>query len=229
MSPRSQRALAAILGAAGLDTPGLRRLVRPAVAGPLLGEFKLGPILPTAGPPRLYLSWAGEKAAWLRRVRVAFPGEAVDRFLAEVPAGCRRMVDTDGERAELYLDDLHQTGAAEICRVLGWPGLERSVIVPAAALPGALEPLLGPFVARGGMLAERVGPGGPRALWVSEARWRETLGEARAVLEREHGLPPRYAAVEAAAAAHGFRAYIDGIDAHDGVLDVSLAFVDEGG
>jgi hypothetical protein len=228
MNPRSQRALDAILGAAGLDTPGLRRLVRPAVAAPLLGEFKLGPILPTVGTPRLYLSWAGEKAAWLRRVRACFPGEAVDRFLAEVPAGCRRMVDTDGERAELYLDDLHQTGAAEMCRVLRWPELQRSVIVAAPALPDVLVPLLGPFVALGGMLAERVGDGGPRALWVSEARWTDTVGQARAVLAQEHGLPPAYVAVEAAAAAHGFRAYIDGIDAHDGVLDVSLAFLDEG-
>ena len=191
-----------------------------------LVDFKLCPILPTARrPPRLYLAWTGEPAAWTARVQARFPQPEVAAFLASVPGDCRRMIDTDGETAELYLDDLHLHGHPEMCRVLAVPAMARSHIVLAEAPPTALRPLLAPLLAVGGMVAVREGGPTPRALWVSEARWKDRVGVAREALRAAGLLPPAVDALDAALAPLGLQVYVDGVDAWDGALDITLGLI----
>ncbi len=240
-----------------LDACELRRLaplVDVRATHRRLVDFKLGPILCTSRPPRLYLSWDGERAAWLRRVRALCPSPVVDRFLSEVPLACRRMIDTDGERTELYLDDLHEHGFPEMCRVLTWPDLSRSRLVETAETgdttetedaaetgdtaetgvtaetgrcPPTLEPLLAPFIALGGKLAIREGYPQPRAIWVSEARWNGSVGQAAALLR--HRLPPGFETLRRGLAPFGLVPYVDALDAWDGGLDVTVGLLPQTG
>jgi hypothetical protein len=188
-------------------------------------DFKLGPILSTGDrPPRLYVAWDGERSAWLRRVRDRFPGPQVDRFLASVPSACRRMVDTSGPGwAELYLDDLHLHGHPEMCRVLSWPDGQGARIVVTETPPAQAAALLAPFLALGGMLAEREGQ--DRAVWVSEAKWTGSAGQALDVLMQQGAPPQHLEALVRAMEPFGLRPYVDAVDAYDGALDVTFGFV----
>lgn len=216
----------AILEVCGLDHPILRTLVDRRIADRHLVDFKLCPILPTARrPPRLYLSWDGEKKGWIQRVRRCFDAPELDRFLASVPASCRRMIDTDGTTAELYLDDLHLHGHAEMCRILAIPGFHTSRLVIADRPPDPVAPLLAPFLELGGILANRQGHPVPRAVWVSEARWNGQAGAAVRVLEQLDSLPPHFRALQAALKPFRLRLYVDAVDAYDGALDVTVGLL----
>lgn|GEM_PF-5473759 len=99
----------ALLGAAFPEPvpPRLRALLgAPGIAA--LARFKAGPIV--GERTRFFVADTGEAEAWSRRVEDAWPGAG--EFLGRAPRGTRRVVDSDGETATLYLDDLQDVDHA---------------------------------------------------------------------------------------------------------------------
>lgn len=183
-----------------------------------LDRFKLGPVLALrGGPHRLTISDGGEATAdWIARVERAWPDAGAAAFLS-APAE-RRMVDTDGVRGVLYLDDL---GGEVMCRTLATDG-ERTVLArcPVERLPAFATPRF-----PGGFWAvRRRGDEATGALWVSESLHRGTA-EASAALVDDLGGGDAWGALREAARAHGFTAYPDGIElGADGRVDVTVGF-----
>jgi hypothetical protein len=210
--------------------PGLVGGVDLALAEPLLSEFKLGVVVPLGrGGIRLAISDQGDPVAWQAWL-VANWGVEVARFLDSGPTGCRKMVDTDGVTATIYLDDLQDHGCQEMCRILELPGGRRSHFTRHSSLPEVLLPReLRPVAAvlTGGIWGLRwcedrcVG-----ALWISESRWREDPGRTADLVERELSPPPIWARCRDALAPLGWRLYPDAIELGPrGQVDVTMGWV----
>ena len=167
-------------------------------------QFGCGPIWSSTGRHRFYLADTHDPLRWERGL------PDCGDFLR--PCG-RRMLDTDGERHEVYLDDLHQEGGDLMCQILSLPGGERSAIhlideiPPAFARFGALASL--------GRLALRTGPV-EHLIWVTEARHtglvEETTALARSVVELPHALDLP-------------GAYIDALDLTADTVDLTPGFL----
>lgn len=198
--------------------PGLvRALLRP---GWEPREFEGGPVLSTGARHRFYIADTRDRLDFTALVRSRVPGAGA--LLAQAKPGTRRMVDTDGTRIDLYLDDLHlgETGGKRVmCEVLDHPGGARSRLVILEALPDDLAHLA-PLWGEGMLLVRE----GERAsvLWVTEARWTGRTAEVAALADRHLSLPPDWARLRAAVPG----AYIDGIELHpDGSVDLTPGFL----
>ncbi len=168
-------------------------------------DFKVNPILPVGSerPPRVAISDGREPAQWARRVESTYPSPQVARFIATVP-GCRRMVDTNGESAVLYLDDLQEhvsrkgpAGRPLMALTLQVPQGNRSLMTlepnpPRQLFSCRIAEQLDALLSHGatGRWAVRYRRRQPiSVLWITEARWRDTYDETTAVLEGALGLP----------------------------------------
>lgn len=128
--------------------------------------FDAGVLLCSSGRHRVYLADRPDPTAWTQAVRGAAPG--VERLLSAAPAGVRRMVDTDGETHEVYLDDLQVPRPDLGLMAIVWSSASRALsrVQFVEHLPrgfGEQEALAGD------RLAVRTGDGRPHLLWVSEA------------------------------------------------------------
>jgi hypothetical protein len=133
------------------------------------------------------------------------------------------MLDTDGRRHSLYLDDLHQRGGDVMCEILELPGGERSSIVLVDAVPDGFQHFA-PLQAMG-RLALRDGPV-PHLIWITEASHTGKVEEAEALARTVAELPPAYDALREARAG----VYIDALDVHaDGVVDLTPGFLEAPG
>lgn len=238
----------AVLEAAGWPPGGTLHAQRAALVdvaqcAALLEDFKLGPIFPLAAsrPPRIALSNQGEVTRWRSAVLAAFPHPKLERFLDSVPASARRMIDSDGATAIVYLDDLQdlEGGARDAeGRPLMFLTLDtrsgrlgagtRHEAPPRALLDGVLAQRLAQLEAAGavGLWSVRFEAKRPvGVVWVSESRWRKNPEVAIGVLNRI-GTHPGIDASARAAQAAGYLAYPDAIEARaDGSWDVTLGFV----
>ncbi|TNF34716.1 MAG: hypothetical protein EP329_06935 [Deltaproteobacteria bacterium] len=220
--------------------PWLDALVDRDLCGRLLADFKLNPVLPRdpGRPCRVALSDQGEPERWERLVLAAFPLRRTEVFAALSPPGARRMVDTDGETAELYLDDLQAVAHALpsptadplMCLTLTLPGGGRTSITRHGAPPlAAAPPALHDAIRRlpGGVWGLRWKRDAVvSAVWVSEARWRGDHVEKTAAFAAAFPAQPRFAEVRALAAAHALVAYPDAVELHvDGRVDLTVGFL----
>lgn len=220
----------------------LDRLVDRELVARLLPDFKLNPVLPrdSALPLRVALSDKDEVSRWERLVLEAFPLRRTQAFAELSPPGARRMIDTDGATAELYLDDLQAvrhalpspTDDPLMCLTLTLPGGGRTAITRHDAPPVALVPALGDAIDRlpGGVWGVRWRRGAVlSAVWVSEARWRGDTEAKTAAFDAAFPDHPRFAAIRALAAAHGLVAYPDAVELGvDGRVDLTVGFVPDG-
>jgi len=211
--------LPALLAAAfGDAVPDRVAALLPPDADP--AAFDAGVVLSSTGRHRAYIADTRDPAGWERGVRGAWPG--CGRLLAAAPPGVRRMVDTDGTWAEVYLDDLHAVRPDLGLMCLAWSPAARTLarIRPVLELPpgfSALAPL-----ATVGKLAARVGGGRPHVLWVSEVRWSGARDAARAAAEAAVGLPAAFLHLEETLAG----VYIDALDIHaDGAVDLTVGLL----
>ena len=168
----------------------------PRLTADDLVDFAAGIILPLRGGPVRTYAAAGWRGA---------PDPT--GFLRAAPPDVRRMVDSDGERVDLYLDDLHEDGV--MARVLGPEGLSSIRFCE-------------PWLDWPGRYAERDGAD-PHRLWISEARWSGDLAGSVDRVATRWGLPSCWAAVEAWAADHGLHAYVDASDLRaSGPVDLTV-------
>jgi hypothetical protein len=178
--------------------------------------FGGGPVLSSTGRHRFYVADTEDRDAFTAALLDAVPAAAA--LLALARPGARRMVDTDGTRLDLYLDDLHLDGAGDervMCEVLDHPSGARSRYVFLESLPddlGHLRPLWGE-----GRLLRREGDRSS-VLWVTEARWTGRAAQVEALANEHLAMPPGWAALRASVPG----AYIDGVELHpDGRVDLT--------
>jgi len=238
----SRRFVDALLAFAFPDgaPPWLDRLVDRELVARHLADFKLNPVLPRDPtlPCRLALSDQGEVERWERGILAAFPGRRAQVFAALSPAGARRMIDTDGVTAELYLDDLqavpHElpspTDDPLMCLTLSLPAGGRTSITRHDAPPlEAVTPALADRVRRlpGGVWGLRWRRDAiVSALWISEARWRGDHADKTSAFEAAFPDQPRLAELRALAAEHALVAYPDAVELHaDGRVDLTVGFL----
>jgi len=192
----------ALLGAVfGADVPEL--LVAMGVRHADPAAFGCGPIWSSTGRHRFYLADSHDPELWEAHL------PQLGDFLR--PCG-RRMLDTDGERHEVYLDDLHQQGGRVMCEILSLPGHQRSSIVLIDEVPPAFSRYAG--LAELGRLALRTGPR-EHLVWITEARHtglvEQTTALARSLVQLPGPLPEG--------------AYIDALDLHGEVVDMTPGFL----
>lgn len=165
----------------------------------------------TTGRHRFYAADRSDRPAFTTALLAAVPAAA--DLLALAPPGGRRMVDTDGVRVDVYLDDLHLHGDPRMCDVLDHPSGARSHLVFADGPPPAWAALAGEgrFVRR---LGDRTS-----WLWVTEARWRGRVDVVAALAAAHLPSPPAWRALLAEVPG----AYLDGAELHpDGTIDLTL-------
>ena len=167
------------------------------VGGGSVARYGAGPILAADGAHRFYVAAGHAPARWPEALQALAPGAIP--WLAEAPAGTRRVVDTDGQHAEVLLDDLHLDGSSIMCRV--WTPRGEEAYRQVHTVPASFRRLtqLEGF----GMLAHRQGVQ-EHLLWVPEGRTPERAAAAL-TLARSLGLVPD--AFEGLVGAH-----IDGIE-----------------
>jgi hypothetical protein len=215
-------------------------LVDRRLAAKHLIDFKLGPIAPLGAdrPVRVAVSDRGEGEAWRSKVVGAFEHPALAAFLDSMPARARRMIDTDGETAVVYLDDLQNVGATDagdvlMCRTLDLPNGEsgritRHEVPPRERLTGVLGERLDQLLGLGatGLWGVRWRGNVPTGvLWVTESRWRGNSAETTAIAGAI-GSHPLWVALTDLARTSGLVAYADALEVRDdGSCDLTLGFV----
>ena len=197
--------------------PALVRRLLPRDWDPT--QFGGGPILSSTGRHRFYIADHTDDPHFTATVLQAVPQAA--QLLALAPPRSRRMVDTDGQRLDLYLDDLHldlpdrETPGSVMCEVLDHPSGARSRFRFIEQLPDGfaqLAPMQGL-----GRLLHRTGER-QSVLWVTEARWTGRADDALKMARQALSLPPAWAELHARIPG----LYIDGIELHpDGGLDLT--------
>ena len=194
--------------------PALVHALLPAGWDPR--DFGGGPVLASTGRHRFYVADTADRAAFTAALLRAVP--AAGALLARARPGARRMVDTDGQRVDLYLDDLHLDPGGDarvMCEALDHPSGARSRFVFLDALPDDL-PHLAPLWGEGRLLRRE----GERTsvLWVTEARWTGRAAQVAALAGAHLPLPGAWARLQATVPG----AYIDGIELHpDGAVDLT--------
>lgn len=203
-------------------------------------DFELGPVLPFGATRnvRVAISHQHDSAGFRQRVLAAFPHPGLARFWDSVPEATRRMIDTDGDTASVYLDDLQDLGlpARNGHPVMfltfdtsnGRMGVAtRHSEPPRELVDGwmrdALERLLG--LGATGIWSVRWEQKRPVGLvWVSESRHRKNPEASVRVVEAL-GSHPAWPACRSLAEKSGFRAYADAVEAlGDGSWDVTVGF-----
>ena len=175
-------------------------------------QFGGGPILSSTGQHRFYIADHTDDPGFTATVLEAVPKAA--QLLALAPPRTRRMVDTDGQRLDLYLDDLHldlpdsETGTV-MCEVLDHPSGARSRFRFIKQLPEGFSPLA-PLQSLGRLL-HRTGER-ESVLWVTEARWTGRAEDALELAQNTLTLPAEWTALHAKIPG----LYIDGIELHPG-------------
>jgi hypothetical protein len=222
-------------------------LIDPKVAGSLLADFKVGPVLPcgeTDRRVRVAVSDQGESDRWASVVRENWSHAMAEEWLA-MGAGRRRMVDTDGSRlAEIYLDDLQDHPALPYAEAMRPPEdtapvMCISVKVPSGTTSCVTRHTTPPFQYLIGGLAEAVADlvdqgaeglwglrwrrGRPASVvWVTEARWRKNAEMVTAIADGL-AVPAAWEACRAAMSRLGCVAYPDAIELYpDGTADLTV-------
>jgi len=221
----------------------LEVLVNREIAEPLLADFKIGPIVAfgsVPAPSRLFVSDQGEPAQWERVVRAHWGGAFTDSILRLAPAGVRRMLDSDGSaEAEIYLDDLQDHAAMDAATALMPPQCDAPAMCLTAYVESKRHSVISrhtewpvdvdrieaarPLKSAGGLWGLRWMDGAlVSAVWVSEARWKNTATEANAVAEAL-GPPPEWRAMLDILQQAGRVGYPDAIEfGVDGTIMVTL-------
>lgn len=209
------------------------------VAGDL-ESFKLNPVLcPKTGRHRIAASDLGENTAeWVSRLQRAWPDAGLDEFFDTTPDAARRMLDTDGEHAVFYLDDLQERGerAADGCVVMSRTHstsgertlLTRHASLAGVTLPEGSEPELGRMIAcgvSGGFWAVRTQGDVPvGVVWISESRYRKNADDSAKIVDRLDA-GPAWERLKQAAKSRGFCAYPDAIEITPTGLELTIGFV----
>ncbi len=222
-------------------------LIDPEVAGPLLADFKVGPVLPCGDPDRpvrIAISDQGETERWSEVVRKTWSHAMTEEWLT-MAAGRRMMVDTDGSgSAEIYLDDLQDHPLLPHAQAMQPPGDDSAVMCISVKVPsgttscitrhtsppfqyllGGLSEAVADLVDQGaeGLWGIRWRRGHPvSVVWVTEARWRNN---AAAVTSIAAGLalPPTWDACVQAMADLGCVAYPDAVEIYpNGTADLTV-------
>lgn len=182
-------------------------------------RFDVGVLVCSAGGHRVYLADRPDPAAWDRAVRAAAPGAS--RLLNAAPAGCRRMVDTDGQTHEVYLDDLQAVRPDLGLMALVWSSASERV--SRVRFVSSLPPAFASCTAlAGGRLAIRTGDGPAHLLWVSEAAHTGDVAGSWSRAEAAVALPPLVRALRARVPG----LYVDALDLHaTGQVDVTLGLL----
>lgn len=215
MTDRIRALLAHALG------PDLPELVERLVCADHRPEdFDVGVVLSSTGRHRAYIADRADPTGWDRTVRRHLPGAA--RLLDAAPPGVRRMVDTDGTFAEVYLDDLqrHRPDLGLMCLVWSRASDQLSRVRLADSIPPGFSAFS--KLSERGKLALRTGGGVQHLLWVTEARWTGDVAEVRALAAQVVPLPPSFVALEVAMSG----VYIDALDLHaNGRVDVTAGIL----
>lgn len=207
--------------------------------------FPAGPVLRLGDPApgRAYLADVADPIGFRRRLAEAVPDPAVARFLSAAP-GARTVVDTDGLRGTVFVDDLHQLdalpprwhpphGLPPLAAGIAWPSgasttLSRDGAPPRHHLPPPWQRRLDDLLHEGlvGIWSTRWAGEVPVGLvWVNDARWRGDAAHAAARVDARGD--PRWAACRARAHAAGLLAYPDAIEVlADGTWEVTVGLVD---
>lgn len=195
-------------------------------------DFKAGPVLRLGTEVgRAYVANVGEPEGFAARV-AAWLGPDAGAFLATHP-GARAMVETDGTRATVFLDDLHEVARGTVmCRTWAPDGtrttLTRHGRPPRHRLATAWQRRIDDLLHAGlvGLWGVRTDADGEvvSLLWVNDTRWRgDPEATARVIDTRGDA---RWAQCREIAAASGVRAYPDGIEIQaDGAWDVTVGLV----
>lgn len=190
-------------------------------------DFAVGPIFGWDAPRRPRVAVADSASPdWEATVRRSWPGAGP--LLDAAPAGCRRMVDTDGHNAIVYLDDLQEHGLTWQGRplmCLTWSSRsgQRETYTRHERLPAGAPVDVGPLADAGGVWGVRWQKRRPVGLlWVSEARWRESWDEANAALSCL-GRCPAWERASVWLDGQGWQAYPDAVELLvGGRIDVTL-------
>lgn len=192
-----------------------------------LEDFKLNPVLCLeSGRHRIAASDHGElPAEWIERVSSAWPTLPLHDFFAKAPSAPRRMLDTDGESAVFYLDDMQEGGP--MCRTLS-SDLAETTVTRVDEVPAELRPALERLAragASGGFHAVRQANGAVRSLlWISESRYRKNAAETAKVVDAL-GAGEAWGRLRSAAEARGFVAYPDAIELYPDATEITVGFV----
>ena len=245
----SAKAINTLLAAAfdGEVPARIASLIQPDIAGSLLEDFKVGPVLPCGlggRPTRVAISDQGEAIAWAAAVQRAWPHVLTDEWL-RLGQGRRRMVDTAGGRkAVLYLDDLQDHPALERANAMRAPEDQAEVMCISVKLPSGTTscvtrhtepPMRHLFGGLSEAVADVVDQGaeglwglrwqGGRVVsvvWVTEARWRGTVARSTAIAE-SLAPPTSWGRCRSAMAAIGHTAYPDAVELFgDGTADLTV-------
>lgn len=219
-------------------------LVRPGLGTDALIGFEASLVVPFGGGPiRLAAADPGDPAAWSRAVLAGWPHRRLRKFLELAPAS-RRMIDTDGTTAEVFLDDLQQArvslpaprGFPLMCLTLAIPSGEVTCVThhekpPFELLQGGILDAMRALVDKGATGKWGVRWRGDQAtgfVWVSESRWRGNAGTTRAIVE-SYAAPPAWERIRSAAESGGLAIYPDAIDVDETRFDVTVGVVESGG
>ena len=213
--------------------------IRTAQVDSLICDFKLVAVLPLGTPQPIRCTWSslGEADYWCEVVQQLLPPNA-DRFLNAYPDSCRKVLDSDGTWGEIFLDDLSifSERSTLLSRVYSLDGVEiakiRKIDSPLAmSLPVGI--ILNPYfigcVSFGGMWCVREDAIGQlrSVLWISEAKWQDSIPKAQAVIERKGAQEhiSTWFALKERMNGYGLQIYPDGIEFFlDGRIDLSVAF-----
>lgn len=215
-------------------------LLRPGLGTDALIGFEASLVVPfTGGPVRLAAADTGDPAAWSRAVLAGWPHRRLRKFLELAPAS-RRMIDTDGTGAEVFLDDLQQAratlpsprGLRLMCLTLAIPSGEVMCIThhekpPFDILQGGVSAALAELVDKGATGKWGVRWRGEQPVgfvWVSESRWRANAAATRAIVE-SYGPPAVWERIRLAAESFGLAVYPDAVDVGGGRFDVTVGVV----
>lgn len=220
--------------------PRVHRLVDREICLRRIEDYKLGPILPigAARGTRVAISNQDEPARFRRAVLDEFRVPGLERFLGSVPETTRRMIDTDGVGAVVYLDDLQELSlSAPDGRPLMFSSFDtsngrmgygtRHSEPPLDLLGGRWRDALDRLLDLGAVGLwcvrwERRRPSG--LVWVSESRHRKNPEQSVAIVEAL-GSHSGWDACRRLAAGAGLMAYADAIEAiGDGSWDVTVGF-----
>jgi cysteine desulfurase/selenocysteine lyase len=227
----------------GTLPPGVQAVLPPAGTDFLGLRYKAGPILRIGGngETRAYVANSGEDAAFVDRIVSTHPHPEVRPFFERLGAEARKMVDTDGQIAQLFLDDLHDldhgwqvpAGLVLMCDGLRVPDglrtwLSRHDAPPVEHLDGPLLASVQRFCEAGfrGRWGVRWREGGVYSvLYINEERWTGDPERSARLLD---GLDdPRWKALRQRARASGWGLYPDGVELHaDGAIDVTVGIFD---